>query len=507
MHCGLICLFFILNIKFVFSSNNSNLLVYQDEKGILKRAKCWGYESNCTLEDRYGISTTDCLNEKFKQDFWKMVDFGYVEERRKEFNELLICQPHKDQVSSLQCSKYTRYCVARNLYVDFTNLVQANNRDKFRENIFKPGQIGGDCEVNEKMLEEQKEHKSALQSWYAELETFTKVEYSHDRCDIVIDHPVIFMKMDFGGNMFHHFCDFFNLFVSLHVNGSSFSKDVQIVMWDTASSNYYDPFSSSWKAFTSRPVTPLLEWDKKKVCFNEAYFSLLPRMRGGLYYNTYVPQNCVGSNLFRSFSKFFLQQMKVRQLGPVLVEPRSPQPKLRVTLLQRGTPDNDRVYRKIKNQRELEKVFKEFEDLELTVVEYDWRKMTFKDQLLTTHNSDIMIGMHGAGLTHFLFLPPWAVAFELYNCGDKNCYYDLARLGGVKYMTWSDGGNPKFEPKPSEKGKHHKYGANPKFWNWTFNSERFKELISEAREYVLSHPIYKTLVSRNFAKRKAKSEL
>ena len=30
-----------------------------------------------------------------------------------------------------------------------------------------------------------------------------------------------------------------------------------------------------------------------------------------------------------------------------------------------------------------------------------------------THNSDIFIGMHGAGLTHLLFLPDWATIFEM----------------------------------------------------------------------------------------------
>lgn len=25
-----------------------------------------------------------------------------------------------------------------------------------------------------------------------------------------------------------------------------------------------------------------------------------------------------------------------------------------------------------------------------------------------------------------------------YNCGDANCYQDLARLRGIKYMTWED---------------------------------------------------------------------
>lgn len=32
-------------------------------------------------------------------------------------------------------------------------------------------------------------------------------------------------------NMYHHFCDYFNLYLTLHVNGS-FSKDINIVLWE-----------------------------------------------------------------------------------------------------------------------------------------------------------------------------------------------------------------------------------------------------------------------------------
>lgn len=42
-----------------------------------------------------------------------------------------------------------------------------------------------------------------------------------------------------------------------------------------------------------------------------------------------------------------------------------------------------------------------------------FREIPFLEQLRITHNSDIFIGMHGAGLTHLLFLPDWAVIFEL----------------------------------------------------------------------------------------------
>lgn len=43
-----------------------------------------------------------------------------------------------------------------------------------------------------------------------------------------------------------------------------------------------------------------------------------------------------------------------------------------------------------------------------------FREVPFLEQLRITHNSDIFIGMHGAGLTHLLFLPDWAVVFELW---------------------------------------------------------------------------------------------
>ena len=33
--------------------------------------------------------------------------------------------------------------------------------------------------------------------------------------------------------------------------------------------------------------------------------------------------------------------------------------------------------------------------------------------LQTTHNSDMFIGIHGAGLAHVMFLPDWAALFEM----------------------------------------------------------------------------------------------
>lgn len=56
----------------------------------------------------------------------------------------------------------------------------------------------------------------------------------HDHCDIIFEKPTIIMKLDAAVNLYHHFCDFFNLYASLHLN-QTFDQDVDIILWDTVS--------------------------------------------------------------------------------------------------------------------------------------------------------------------------------------------------------------------------------------------------------------------------------
>lgn len=125
------------------------------------------------------------------------------------------------------------------------------------EDIFDNGEIGGHCKLDSDLLGRQGEHKSPLQSWFAELGQYASLKFkptSEKHCDEVVTRPTIFIKLDAGKNelhsfhsstgyllyavgvnLYHHYCDFFNLFASQHINGS-FDDDVNIVMWDTVSS-------------------------------------------------------------------------------------------------------------------------------------------------------------------------------------------------------------------------------------------------------------------------------
>lgn len=90
-----------------------------------------------------------------------------------------------------------------------------------------------------------------------------------------------------ANNMYHHFCDFLNLYASQHVNLTNplgFSTDNQIIIWETY--NYDSPFDAAFKAFTNNPIVNIRQLNGKTVCFKNLVLPLLPRMIFGLYYNT-----------------------------------------------------------------------------------------------------------------------------------------------------------------------------------------------------------------------------
>lgn len=71
----------------------------------------------------------------------------------------------------------------------------------FREDIFVHGEVGGHCELNSELLRQHGQHKSALQSWYAELEEFTGLDFdpfTTGYCDEIVTTPTIFIKLDAG---------------------------------------------------------------------------------------------------------------------------------------------------------------------------------------------------------------------------------------------------------------------------------------------------------------------
>lgn len=76
-------------------------------------------------------------------------------------------------------------------------------------------------------------------------------------------------------------------------------------------------------------------------------------------------------------------------------------------MLSRGT-----TFRSIMNENVIVQALLKEKTYHFQRVVYD-KNIPFTKQLEITHNTDVFIGMHGAGLTHLLFLPDWAAVFEV----------------------------------------------------------------------------------------------
>ncbi|GMT25452.1 hypothetical protein PFISCL1PPCAC_16749, partial [Pristionchus fissidentatus] len=310
----------------------------------------------------------------------------------------------------------------------------------------------------------------------AELKHFSSssdFSVDEDHCDVIFERPTIVIKLDAAVNMFHHFCDFINLYASQHINGSIFDTDVDIVWWDTFSGGFVDHyFKPVWSAFSRHNPVELIALDGKRVCFRKALLPLLARQRYGMYYNMPITDGCSGSGLLHAFTHHLLHRLQVPQHGPMM-------DKVRVTILSRST-----VHRRIMNEQELLTRLQSIDGIEARIVDYNG-KMPFLEQVESTHNTDVFIGMHGSGLTHLLFLPDWAAIFEIYNCEDESCYYDLARLRGVRYKTWS---NMSLLKQHGE-GRHPTNGSpHAKFTDYSFDVDEFERIVTQLVSYVKRHP-------------------
>jgi len=75
----------------------------------------------------------------------------------------------------------------------------------------------------------------------------------------------------------------------------------------------------------------------------------------------------------------------------------------------------------------------------------DFAKLSVDEQIAQVKGSDILLGMHGAGLTHVLWLPEHGALFELWpkpNMGWR-CFRHLSEVRGLLYDSWTNHVYPK----------------------------------------------------------------
>ena len=143
------------------------------------------------------------------------------------------------------------------------------------------------------------------------------------------------------------------------------------------------------------------------------------------------------------FRSFFLQEFQVHNSSALDCNT------VVITVILRRDklfhPRNEKgvVGRKILNEDEIiEDLLKAFPNACVQAVLMD--SLPIGNQLEIISSTDILIGMHGAGMTHTVFLPQHAAVLELFPKDFKFrrpwyiCYEKIAQWRGLKYVSWEN---------------------------------------------------------------------
>mmetsp|Transcript_42238 Transcript_42238/g.99129 ORF Transcript_42238/g.99129 Transcript_42238/m.99129 type:complete len:693 (+) Transcript_42238:150-2228(+) len=286
-------------------------------------------------------------------------------------------------------------------------------------------------------------------------------------CDVWEETPSMIVERDTFANMYHDTEDFWNVFLTMGI--LQLARDnTQILLADLYP---WGPFKAIWtEAFGGKP--PLTAWDMrekwgaKKVCFR----NLIMGIYGPASSLTIMKKEtkCVGSPLVRAYSDYVIRGLNMQAFTHAALA--KPPTSVLVNYMARRSSviwperafcddrffvcsewshlENRKLGRVVKNDKEVVAALQEMQSATfsggrtMVFVDMDYNLLSFQDQLKTDCMTDVMIGPHGAGLTHQMFMPDRAVLIELFvdNSGANKHFHNMARWrgrGGNKYRPVS----------------------------------------------------------------------
>jgi protein O-GlcNAc transferase len=179
------------------------------------------------------------------------------------------------------------------------------------------------------------------------------------------------------------------------------------------------PYWDLWQLFAQKPILRLADLTEDTPIDN----LIVPLAGGGnpIWQGDWHVQNCGTSELLRTFV--------ARTLAFYNIESRSSPDKIVVTFI-----DRHEGRRLIDQDRLLELANTSFPHVEVQL--RDFAALSFKDQIQAARDSDVFVGVHGAGLTHALWLKPSTSVVEILPHGlEHKGFRNLAQLLGHSYFS------------------------------------------------------------------------
>ncbi|CAI7678952.1 unnamed protein product [Penicillium pancosmium] len=234
----------------------------------------------------------------------------------------------------------------------------------------------------------------------------------------------ILVKRESATNLWYTMMEIYSMMLSLDVLhmtlqpnmpsipsiSKSDAENTQLVILDDHEDG---PYSELWSLFAKKQVIRM-----KDVSPNTRFENIIVPLAGGsnpLWQGDWEINTCESSSLLN-----ILRNMKPGQSD-------------KLTLTFTDGAGGQRLADQEKYLKELQNYFPH-----VNIQLIDFSAISFKEQLKIIQETDVLAGVHGAGLTHGIFLPPGSVMVEILpNNPNHKGFRNVASLRGHSYFSTS----------------------------------------------------------------------
>lgn len=299
---------------------------------------------------------------------------------------------------------------------------------------------------------------SVMNNYVTELDLIVKKGNSsttQQKCDVKHDVPAVFFSTGgYTGNVYH---DINDGILPLYITSQHFKKKVQFVILD-----YHDWWLTKYGDVVSQlsdyPVIIFSE-EKRTHCFHEAIVGL--RIHDELAID---PSAMKGNKTIVDFHNLLDRAYWPRIRGLIQAEEHEAQLKTdKPAVSSSGKQDlkkprlaiiSRKGSREIKNENLLVKLAEQI-GFSVTVLRPD-RKTELAKLYRVLNSSDVVVGVHGAAMTYFLFMRPGSVFIQVIPLGTdwaaESYYGEPAKRLGLRYIG--------YKILPRESSLYDKYDKN-----------------------------------------------
>ena len=431
----------LLNNNSFQNSKKKNLIensnYYKNSDNFVKKIK-FKHKINDACESQYGSSLikrwrntaeTWCIDKEVSNinfdDIANITCYPFIQDHRKRNG------PNKADV----------FCEAHNIYIDFSKISGEPQSKKIRNGNnylnYEKGAIFSTCKKTE--LYQQK--KTLLGKHYGNfMNNFKdknespieneKIEKNKKDIDFISTTTYLLIRDEDCENAFHSHADFLNMFLImsiLNINPHDINNNggQQVLLFDRHINGPF--FELIQQAFSPlNLIKRISDYKSKIILFKHLVFHLespaaliFPKVSNP------GPLRCYNTGLFQSYRKYILYSFNLLNVTP------PPIPKIILTIRQRTKDKN--VGRIMTNLEEVKKVINEGNMIDFQII--DQATMSFSQQLQLIRSSNILVGIHGAGLMFIMYAAEEAILIEIHPTYRQDRHFRHAsRMTGKIYM-------------------------------------------------------------------------